>query len=82
MTNGHLPIECLRIARETDKAILIQCVNARGAYRDVWFPKSQVEVANGILWAPEWLVDAKARDIGGLITISRDVAQQIMQKAA
>lgn len=70
------PIE-KRIRRETDKALLVQVVTGRGDYRDVWFPKSQAEIAGNVIWVASWLLDKKAHEVGGIITINRDIAQMI-----
>ena len=70
------PIE-KSIRRETDKALLVTVVTGQGDYRDVWFPKSQVEVKGHIIWVAAWLLDKKAHEVGGIITTNRDVAAQM-----
>lgn len=57
-----------KIVRETDKAILasveVECSAGRRG-RDIWFPKSQIEVNGNTMTVPAWLANAKLRDIFG-----------------
>lgn len=75
MTN-QIAIEAL-VQRETEKALLIEVVTGRGDHRQVWFPKSQIRQEGKVVWMPGWLRDAKAREIGGMITLDPAVAARL-----
>ena len=54
------------VKRETEKAIYVsvECDGACGQFsKDVWFPKSQTEVIDGVVFASEWIVGAKEKDL-------------------
>lgn len=65
----------IRIAKETDKAILVSTDVIWGGMdtiKEIWFPKSQASIVEGeieglpetFLVAPEWLFRTKERDHG------------------
>ncbi len=73
MDSQKSPIERL-IVRQTEKALLITTTTTRGM-RDVWFPRSQVEISGEIVWVADWLLTAKARELGvAIITVDRAIA--------
>jgi hypothetical protein len=72
----YQPIEAPKgfIRRETDKALLIDVLTGRGDHRSVWFPKSQLALVGNVAWVKTWCLDAKAREVGGINRINRDIA--------
>lgn len=54
--NNLVDIE-VRVFMETDKALLVSCTDDRDDA--VWVPKSQAELADGLLTCPEWLAIEK-----------------------
>lgn len=81
MTNltDYSPIQVTNgmVKRESDKAILAEVVTGRGNIAEVWFPKSQIVRKGTVMWVKSWLVEKKSREIGGLITLNRDIAEKI-----
>lgn len=77
--NEAQPIQAPKgfIRRETEKALLIQVVTGRGNVAEVWFPRSQIEVRGDIAWVASWLLAKKASEVGGIITLDREVALQM-----
>lgn len=57
-------IEKAVLVRETEKALLLNVAFGDEFRKDVWFPKSQVEARDGAFFAPEWLLAAKADEVG------------------
>ena len=56
------------IVRETEKAILasVTILNIqleKSIRRDIWFPKSQVQVSESGIECPEWLVAKKLEEV-------------------
>lgn len=62
--NTKLQIEEAVLVRESAKAVLLNVLFGDEFKKDVWFPKSQVEMIDGAWFAPGWLLAAKADEIG------------------
>lgn len=61
------------IERKTEKAMLVRVVTVRGE-RNIWFPISQTQTHNGFVWAKEWIVESKGREVSPIITTDSRIA--------
>ena len=52
-------IDFVEISRETPDALLIEVEDDK----EVWFPKSQVEILNEELWVSQWIYEHKELEI-------------------
>ena len=66
-----------RIVRQTEKALLVTIVTARGDQREVWLPKSQIKPEGRVIWLSDWLLENKRREVGGIVTLDRTIAGQM-----
>ena len=57
------------IVRETEKAVLVSIYSCDGPGQ-VWLPKSQVTIEEDRIEVPQWLLDAKGRDVGPIVTLN------------
>lgn len=53
-------LEVANVKRETEKAVLIEVCYGDDFKKDVWFPKSQVEIKDEGVWASSWILDQKS----------------------
>lgn len=62
-----------RIIRETEKAALLNvnvfkasnCENIKESFREIWMPKSQIEINGETIKASDWIINAKNDELNG-----------------
>ena len=64
MKNGYEKMIGATVRRESEKAILVSVLYGDVAKKDVWMPKSQVEVREDGVWASSWILDQKSEMFG------------------
>jgi hypothetical protein len=55
------------VKRESEKAVLVNVRYGDVARKDVWFPKSQIEIRDGEVFASSWILDQKSERFGSEI---------------
>ena len=56
------------IVRETEKAVLVACKcegHVRDFVKNIWFPKSRIEIDGETVKAESWLHQAKSEELNG-----------------
>lgn len=75
--NGYKPIATPGdVEKKTEKAMLIRVATIRGE-RNTWFPISQIEIKSGFVWAKDWIVEAKSREVSPIITTDPRMIKEV-----
>lgn len=56
-------LENASVVRETEKAVRLSVMIGDVRRTEGWFPKSQIQIVDGEIWATAWIMEQKDREL-------------------
>lgn len=64
MYYGHTmsQLEAAKVVKESEKAVMVSILFGDEFRKDVWFPKSQIKIEGGKVFASDWILSQKEKE--------------------